>query len=186
MKSACCSQRRAWEMPQPTVSGAIFGGVFSRGGVEAGDHAWLRAMLDTEAALARAVERAGLAPAGAGAAVTKAADPANFDVAELGELAGLTGNPVPALSRALTALVPRSAASAVHQGATSKDIVATAAMLMARQALEVIGADLAIAAEATARLADEHRSTIMIGRTLLQQAVPVTFGLVAAGWLAAV
>lgn len=173
-------------MPQDEVSGAIFGGVFSRGGVEVGDQAWLRAMLDTEAALARAVERAGLAPEGAGAAVTKAADPGNFDVAELGGLAGLTGNPVPALSRALTRLVPRSAAGAVHQGATSQDIVDTAAMLMARQALGVIGADLAAAADATARLADAHRSTIMIGRTLLQQAVPMTFGLVAAGWLAAI
>jgi 3-carboxy-cis,cis-muconate cycloisomerase len=173
-------------MPQDdTTSGVIFGGVFSRGGVEAGDRAWLRAMLETEAALARAVERAGLAPGGAGAAVTKAADPENFDVAELGELAALTGNPVPGLSRALTRLVPRSAAGAVHQGATSQDIVDTAAMLMARQALDVIGADLSAAAEATARLAGEHRSTVMIGRTLLQQAVPVTFGLVAAGWLAA-
>ena len=173
-------------MPQDdTTSGVIFGGVFSRGGVEAGDRAWLRAMLDTEAALARAVERAGLAPDGAGAAVTKAADPENFDVAELGGLAALTGNPVPGLSRALTRLVPRSAAGAVHRGATSQDIVDTAAMLMARQALDVIGADVSAAAEATARLAGEHRSTVMIGRTLLQQAVPVTFGLVAAGWLAA-
>jgi 3-carboxy-cis,cis-muconate cycloisomerase len=173
-------------MPQDdTTSGVIFGGVFRRGGVEAGDRAWLRAMLETEAALARAVERAGLAPEGAGAAVTKAADPENFDVAELGGLAALTGNPVPALSRALARLVPRSAAGAVHRGATSQDIIDTAAMLMARQALGVIGADLSAAASATARLADEHRSTIMIGRTLLQQAVPVTFGLVAAGWLAA-
>ncbi len=173
-------------MPQDdTTSGVIFGGVFSRGGVEAGDRAWLRAMLETEAALARAVERAGLAPDGAGAAVTKAADPENFDVAELGGLAALTGNPVPGLSRALTRLVPRAAAGAVHRGATSQDIVDTAAMLMARQALDVIGADLSAAAEAAARLAGEHRSTVMIGRTLLQQAVPVTFGLVAAGWLAA-
>jgi 3-carboxy-cis,cis-muconate cycloisomerase len=173
-------------MPQDdTISGVIFGGVFSRGGVEAGDRAWLRAMLETEAALARAVERAGLAPGGAGAAVTKAAVPENFDVAELGALAALTGNPVPGLSRALGRLVPRSAAGAVHRGATSQDIVDTAAMLMARQALDVIGADLSIAAEATARLAGEHRSTVMIGRTLLQQAVPVTFGLVAAGWLTA-
>ncbi len=172
-------------MPQNTVSGAIFGGVFSRGGVDTGDQAWLRAMLGTEAALARAVERAGLAPEGAGAAVTKAADPENFDVAELGGLAALTGNPVPALSRALARLVPRSAAGAVHRGATSQDILDTAAMLMARQALEIIEGDLAEAAEATARLADAHRSTIMIGRTLLQQAVPITFGLVAAGWLAA-
>ena len=163
----------------------MFGGVFSRGGVDASDQAWLRAMLDTEAALARAVERAGLAPEGAGAAVTRAAIPANFDVAELGALAALTGNPVPALARALAALVPRSAAGAVHHGATSQDIVDTAAMLMARQAIDVITADLSSAAQAAARLAGEHRSTIMIGRTLLQQAVPVTFGLVAAGWLAA-
>jgi 3-carboxy-cis,cis-muconate cycloisomerase len=163
--------------------GVLFGGVFSRGGVEAGDTAWLRAMLDTEAALARAVERAGLAPAGAGAAVTAAAVPENFDLAELGQLAALTGNPVPALSRALARQVPRPLAGAVHKGATSQDIVDTAAMLMARRALAVIGADLATAAQAAARLAAGHRSTIMIGRTLLQQAVPTTFGLVAAGWL---
>ena len=165
--------------------GVLFGGVFRRGGVDSGDHAWLRAMLDVEAALARAVERAGLAPGGAGAAVTKAAVPENFDLAELGELAALTGNPVPALSRALARQVPRPAAGAVHRGATSQDIVDTAAMLLARDALDVIGADLAAAAQAAAGLADTHRSTIMIGRTLLQQAVPITFGLMAAGWLAA-
>jgi 3-carboxy-cis,cis-muconate cycloisomerase len=163
--------------------GVLFGGVFSRGDVAAGDLAWLRAMLDTEAALARAAERAGLVPAGAGAAVTAAAVPGNFDLAELGALAARTGNPVPALSRALARQVPGPAASAVHYGATSQDIVDTAAMLLARQGLDVIGADLAAAAAATARLAGAHRSTIMIGRTLLQQAVPVTFGLVAAGWL---
>ena len=170
---------------QDAGRGVLFGGVFRRGGVDSGDHAWLRAMLDVEAALARAVERAGLAPAGAGAAVTKAAVPENFDLAELGELAALTGNPVPALSRALARQVPRPAAGAVHRGATSQDIVDTAAMLLARDALDVIGADLAAAAQAAAGLADTHRSTIMIGRTLLQQAVPITFGLMAAGWLAA-
>jgi len=170
---------------QDASRGVLFGGVFRRGGVDAGDHAWLRAMLDVEAALARALERAGLAPAGAGAAVTKAAVPENFDVADLGELAALTGNPVPALSRALARQVPRPAASAVHRGATSQDIVDTAAMLLARDALNVIGADLAAAAQAAAALADTYRSTIMIGRTLLQQAVPITFGLMAAGWLAA-
>ncbi len=140
-------------------------------------------MLDTEAALARAVERAGLVPAGAGAAVTAAAVPANFDLAELGELSALTGNPVPALSRALARQVPGPLAAAVHKGATSQDIVDTALMLMARQALDVIGADLAASADGAARMAAGHRSTIMIGRTLLQQAVPTTFGLVAAGWL---
>jgi len=161
----------------------LFGGVFARGGVEAGDAAWLQAMLDAEAGLARALERAGLAPAGAGKAVTAAARAGNFDPNELGGLAALTGNPVPGLARALARQVPQTAASAVHRGATSQDIVDTAAMLLAKRAIEVIQADLARAADAAAGLAAAHRASIMIGRTLLQQAVPVTFGLVAAGWL---
>jgi 3-carboxy-cis,cis-muconate cycloisomerase len=140
-------------------------------------------MLDAEAGLARALERAGLAPAGAGKAVTAAARAGNFDPNELGGLAALTGNPVPGLARALARQVPQTAASAVHRGATSQDIVDTAAMLLAKRAIEVIQADLARAADAAAGLAAAHRASIMIGRTLLQQAVPVTFGLVAAGWL---
>ncbi len=161
----------------------LFGGVFARGGVEAGDTAWLQAMLDAEAGLARALERAGLSPAGSGEAVTATAKADNFDPNELGELAVLTGNPVPGLARALARRVPQSAVSAVHRGATSQDIVDTAAMLMAKRAIGVMLGDLAQAAEAAAGLAEAHRASIMIGRTLLQQAVPVTFGLVAAGWL---
>jgi 3-carboxy-cis,cis-muconate cycloisomerase len=167
---------------KPNARG-LFGGVFARGGVEAGDAAWLRAMLDAEAGLARALERAGLAPAGAGEAVTAAARAGNFDPNELGGLAALTGNPVPGLARALARQVPQTAVSAVHRGATSQDIVDTAAMLLAKRAIDVIAADLARAADAAAGLAAAHRDSIMIGRTLLQQAVPVTFGLVAAGWL---
>jgi 3-carboxy-cis,cis-muconate cycloisomerase len=167
---------------KPNARG-LFGGVFARGGVEAGDAAWLQAMLDAEAGLARALERAGLAPAGAGEAVTAAARAGNFDPNELGGLAALTGNPVPGLARALARQVPQTAVSAVHRGATSQDIVDTAAMLLAKRAIDVIAADLARAADAAAALAAAHRDSIMIGRTLLQQAVPVTFGLVAAGWL---
>src|SRR5580658_4731903 len=164
----------------------LFGGVFARRDAETGDVAWLQAMLDAEAGLARALERAGLAPAGSGQAVTAAAQAGHFHVDEIGELAALTGNPVPGLARALARMVPQPAARAVHQGAASQDILDTAAMLVARRVIAVILADLATAADATAALAGEHRSTIMIGRTLLQQAVPVTFGLVAAGWLTAV
>jgi 3-carboxy-cis,cis-muconate cycloisomerase len=166
--------------------GGLFGGLFDRGAAGTGDEAWLAAMLDTEAALARALERAGLAAAGAGAAVTAVARPGGFDADELGRAAAQTGNPVPALVRALIAAVPAEAAWAVHQGATSQDIIDTAMMLMARQVLDGILADLSAAAAAAAALAGAHRDTIMIGRTLLQQAVPVTFGLVAAGWLTAI
>jgi 3-carboxy-cis,cis-muconate cycloisomerase len=164
-------------------SKGLFGGVFDRGGARTDDTAWLQAMLDAEAGLARALERAGLAPAGAGQAVTAAAQAGNFAIGELGELAALTGNPVPALARALARRVPQAAAGAVHRGATSQDIMDTAAMLLARRVIEAVLADLAQASAAAAGLADAHRSTMMIGRTLLQQAVPMTFGLVAAGWL---
>jgi len=170
---------------KPNARG-LFGGVFARGGVEADDTAWLQAMLDAEAGLARALERAGLAPAGSGAAVTATARAGNFDPNELGELAALTGNPVPGLARALARRVPQTAVSSVHRGATSQDILDTAVMLLAKRAIDVMLADLAQAAEAAAGLAEEHRASIMIGRTLLQQAVPVTFGLVAAGWLTSV
>ncbi len=161
----------------------LFSGVFARGGADTGDRAWLTAMLATEAALARALERAGLAPTGAGAAVTEAADAGTIDAAGLGREAALTGNPVPALVRALAASVPPAAAAAVHKGATSQDIIDTAAMLLARSALAAVAGQMSVAADATAALAAGHRDTVMIGRTLLQQAVPVTFGLVAAGWL---
>jgi 3-carboxy-cis,cis-muconate cycloisomerase len=166
---------------------AVFSGVFSRGDVDTGDAGWLQALLDAEAGLARALERAGLAAPGAGAAVTRAAVAADFsddEVAQVARASELTGNPVPGIARVLTRRVPDFAAPAVHRGATSQDIMDTAAMLLARRAIEATRRDVLAAAQAAARLADEHRGTLMIGRTLLQQAVPVTFGLVAAGWLA--
>ena len=164
----------------------LFSALFDRGAVGTGDQEWLQAMLDAEAGLARALESAGLAPPGSGAAVTAAARAEDFDAAEIGRQAALTGNPVPPLVVALTGLVGENARAAVHRGATSQDIIDTAVMLMARRGLRVTEAHLAAAAAAAASLAREHAGTVMAGRTLLQQAVPVTFGLVAAGWLTAI
>ena len=169
-------------------AGGLFGALFARGAADTSDSAWLQAMLDTEAALARAAERAGLVPAGSGAAVTAVASAEFFDNGSLARAAAATGNPVPPLVRALTGLLPESAApaaAAVHRGATSQDIIDTAAMLIARRTLDTILADLAVAASGCAAHAQTHAGTVMSGRTLLQQAVPVTFGLVAAGWLTA-
>jgi 3-carboxy-cis,cis-muconate cycloisomerase len=166
--------------------GGLFAGLFGRSAVGTAGQDWLQAMLDTEAALARALERAGLAPAGAGAAVTAGAQAGQFDETAIGRAAALTGNPVPALVRALTEQVTGQAREAVHRGATSQDIIDTAAMLLSKRAIGVISADLDAVADAAAALADRHAGTVMSGRTLLQQAVPVTFGLVAAGWLTAV
>jgi 3-carboxy-cis,cis-muconate cycloisomerase len=79
-----------------------------------------------------------------------------------------------------------AAAGAVHRGATSQDIIDTAAMLVARRGLDAILADLDAAASGCVVHARTQADTVMSGRTLLQQAVPVTFGLVAAGWLTAI
>jgi 3-carboxy-cis,cis-muconate cycloisomerase len=107
-----------------------------------------------------------------------------FDPAAIGAAAASAGNPAAPLAAALREAVGEDAAGAVHRGATSQDIVDTAAMLVAQRALAPLLADLEAAADAAARLAAEHRDTPMAGRTLLQQAVPITFGLKAAVWLA--
>jgi 3-carboxy-cis,cis-muconate cycloisomerase len=151
-----------------------------------GGRAWLQAMLDAEAALAIAEARAGLIPAEEAEAIAECCDAGRFDPEEIGREGRAAGNPVPALVKALTATVPGDAARHVHKGATSQDITDTAAMLVARRALDLILAEVDGVASACARLAETHRETIMAGRTLLQQALPITFGLKAAGWLVAV
>ncbi|MDA0564080.1 3-carboxy-cis,cis-muconate cycloisomerase [Streptomonospora sp. S1-112] len=163
----------------------MFGGVFAAGPAaeETGDRAWLRALLDAEAALARAHARIGLVAPEHAEAITAACDPDRFDAAALGAAATGAGNPVVPLVAELTRAVGGEAARHIHQGATSQDIMDTAAMLVARRAGAAISADAAAAAESLAGLAAAHRDTVMAGRTLLQQALPTTFGLVAATWL---
>jgi 3-carboxy-cis,cis-muconate cycloisomerase len=173
--------------PSDRAGNELFASMFARGRVafEVSAAAWLKAMLDAEAALARALARANLVSAEAARAVTAAARPDCFDMAELGRASGATGTPVPALVQALIRAVPEEAAGAVHLGATSQDVLDTAMMLVAKRAVPVISDDLRAAAETCALLADRHRATVMIGRTLLTQAVPITFGLKAASWLTA-
>jgi 3-carboxy-cis,cis-muconate cycloisomerase len=151
-----------------------------------GSRAWLQAMLDAEGALAVAQARAGVIPAEAAEAISECCDAGLFDPGKLGRDGRAAGNPVPALVKVLTEAVPGDAARHVHTGATSQDIKDTAAMLVARRLLDLVLADIDRLAAACARLADDHRETIMPGRTLLQQALPTTFGLKAAGWLVSV
>ncbi|MGC9495592.1 3-carboxy-cis,cis-muconate cycloisomerase [Streptomyces sp. WG7] len=146
------------------------------------DHAYLRALLDAEAALTRAQAGLGLAPAEAAAAVTDAADPARFDVRSLAGRARGGGNPVIPLVADLTEAVGEEYGPYVHRGATSQDILDTATMLVAARTLDLLLPDLGRTERALARLAAEHRDTAMPGRTLTQHAVPTTFGLKAAGW----
>src|SRR4051812_26837950 len=177
-RSTCTSRGRT-KLSSSTSEG-LFSGLFARGRVaaEVSDRAWLQAMLDFEAALARAV-----APEDAGEAIAAACVAEGFDVEEIGRTAADTATPVPGLLAALRAKLPDEAAAHVHRGATSQDVVDTAAMLVSRRALVPLLEDLATAADACAALAERFRDTPMAGRTLLQQALPTTFGLKAAGWL---
>ncbi|MER5484441.1 3-carboxy-cis,cis-muconate cycloisomerase [Streptomyces sp. NPDC002812] len=149
------------------------------------DLAWLQAMLDAEAALARAQAKVGSVPAEAAAAISRAARAERLDVRALALVARETANPVVGLVRELTRLVAAEspeAAEFVHHGSTSQDVFDTGAMLVADRTLRLIRADLERAAEALADLAARHRDTAMAGRTLTLHAVPTTFGLKAAGW----
>ena len=151
-----------------------------------GERAWLQAMLDFEAALAAAQARAGLIPEEAARAIAAACDASRFDAAEIGRAGHASSNPAAALVEALTEAVGGEAAGYVHRGATSQDMMDTAAVLVADRALVAIKAELTGVMLACVELASEHRGTPMAARTLLQQALPTTFGLKAAGWLVAV
>ncbi len=140
-------------------------------------------MLDVEAALTRVRACEGHIPETDAATIAAACRAERFDLDELGAQGAAYGNPVAPMVRALRALLPEPAADHLHRGATSQDILDTAAMLVAKRALGPIAADAAGAAQACAQLAERHRETPMLGRTLLAQALPVTFGLKAAGWL---
>ncbi|MFF4553022.1 3-carboxy-cis,cis-muconate cycloisomerase [Streptomyces sp. NPDC001422] len=149
---------------------------------ETSDAAYLRALLDAEAALTHAQASLGLAPAEAAAAVSEAAAGAGFDVASIALRARSGGNPVIPLVADLTAAVAAEHGPYVHRGATSQDILDSATMLVAARTLDVLLGDLDRTARALARLAREHRDTVLPGRTLTQHAVPTTFGLKTAGW----
>jgi 3-carboxy-cis,cis-muconate cycloisomerase len=171
------------------VGGGLFTGLFVPEDVAeaTSDEAWVQAMLDVEAALARAQAEAGIVPKTAADAIAGACDARRFDAAELARAGRDSGFPVAPLVRALSdAVVDEEAARYVHWGATSQDVMDTASMLIARRALALVDRDLQGVADACAGLAREHRSTPMAGRTLLQQALPTTFGLKAAVWLSGV
>jgi len=153
------------------------------------DRGRLQGMLDFEAALARAEARAGVIPKTAAAAIGAQCRLKLFDIEALARGAVLAGNTAIPMVKALTALVEkrdRVAAGYVHWGATSQDAMDTGLVLQLRRALDLVDADVVRLSDALARLAKKHRKTPMAGRTWLQHAVPVTFGVKAAGALSTV
>jgi 3-carboxy-cis,cis-muconate cycloisomerase len=150
------------------------------------DHARLQGMLDFEAALARAQAALGVIPREAAEPIAAKCCAELFDLEGLARGTALGGNPAIPMVKRLTALVAESdkeAARFVHWGATSQDAIDTGLVLQLRACLRLLEADLASLSAALADLAEGHRHTGMVGRTWLQQALPTTLGLKAAGWL---
>ncbi len=153
------------------------------------DRATVQGILDFEAALARAEGALSIIPVTAVEPIIAATRAANYDLSELAIATATAGNPalplIYALTRKVAAIAP-AAAQWVHWGATSQDAIDTGRMLQCRQALDGLESDLTCLKRALARLANAHRLTLMPGRTFLQQATPISFGLKVAGWLDAV
>ncbi|OFJ41201.1 3-carboxy-cis,cis-muconate cycloisomerase [Pseudomonas koreensis] len=153
------------------------------------DQGRVQAMLDFEAALARAEARVGLIPSSAVAPIAAACDAGLYDFAALGEAIATAGNSAIPLVKALGKQIASSDAEAeryVHLGATSQDVMDSGLVLQLRQALALIEDQLAQLADSLAAQAQRFATTPLAGRTWLQHATPVTLGMKIAGWLGAV
>jgi 3-carboxy-cis,cis-muconate cycloisomerase len=148
------------------------------------DVAQARAMVRVERALAAVEGRLGVIEPAAAAAIEQRLAGFEPDLGGLARGTAEAGVPVPALVAQLRAAVGGEAAGFVHWGATSQDIVDTALILQLREALALLEGRLADLLAALAGLADAHRATVAVARTRFQQAVPTSFGLKAAAWLA--
>jgi len=146
--------------------------------------AHVRGMLAFEAALARAQGRAGIIPQEAARVIAANCREEGFDISAVYREAAAAGTPAIPLVRMLTACVEGDAQKFVHWGATSQDAIDSALMLQMRDGLDLLVDELLGVCAACATLVEHHRQTLMVGRTLLQQALPITFGLKAARWLA--
>ncbi|MQT40916.1 MULTISPECIES: 3-carboxy-cis,cis-muconate cycloisomerase [unclassified Pseudomonas] len=153
------------------------------------DHGRVQAMLDFEAALARAQASTGLIPSSAVAPIEAACRAELYDFEALGLAIASAGNSAIPLVKALgkqIASVSPEAERYVHLGATSQDVMDSGLVLQLRAALELIEQDLQQLGEVLAQQAQRYATTPLAGRTWLQQATPVTLGMKIAGWLGAV
>jgi 3-carboxy-cis,cis-muconate cycloisomerase len=150
-----------------------------------GDEALLRAALRFEAELAGAQADAGLIGSAEAQAIALACVELP-DIAELAEASAHAGTLAIPLVALLRARLTPDIALLLHKGATSQDLADTALMIQARDAAALIRRDATRLARALSDLAEIHAATPMLGRTLLQAALPITFGLKIAGWLGGV
>src|SRR3954468_24153711 len=181
----CCERPL---MPTGTIDSAIFKDIF---GTEAMRQVWsdgnrIQKYLDFEAGLARAQARLKIIPQDACDEILKHVTVDQFDIDKLKKETERIGYPVLPVVAQLVKLCKGGLGEWCHWGATTQDITDTATILQIREALAIVEQDLAALSAGLADLARRHRDTPMIGRSNLQQAVPVTFGYKMAGLLAAV
>jgi len=177
-------------MPDSALYSGLLGPLFGSAAMRTlmADEARLQHMLDVEQALARAQAALGVIPAAAVKPIAAACRAERYDITALGEAAVAAGNLAIPLVKQLTAEVAKTdleASRFVHWGATSQDIIDTALMLDLRGAIAALEKDLGLAIAAFSTLAERHRETPAVARTWLQHALPMPFGLKAAGYAAA-
>ncbi|HSS97614.1 MAG TPA: 3-carboxy-cis,cis-muconate cycloisomerase [Terriglobales bacterium] len=153
------------------------------------DQSVLQAMLDFESALAKAEAGVGVIPQSAASAIRKVAKAENFDTATLAAATLRAGTPGIPLAKLLTekvGAISSDAAGYVHRGATSQDVADTALILLLKHAEKILHNDVLRLTRSLKQLSQEHKHTVMLGRTLMQPAPPVTFGLKASEWFASI
>lgn len=146
-------------------------------------------MLKVEAELSKAQAECGIISVSVAKIIETNCRVENIDLTQLSTGIALSGNAAIPLVKQLTSLVKKQDADAakfVHLGATSQDIVDTALILQLKDAIALIEKQLARLLHSLTNLTIAHRQTLMIGRTLLQHARPITFGLKTAGWMEAI
>ncbi len=170
-------------MPVNPADSPILGTLYGSDAMRAifDEQTYFQRMLDVEAALARVQGRMGIIPADAAAAIAAAAKVENLSTQDLAASARNVGYPVVGLVAGLSKAAGQ-AGGWTHWGATTQDIMDTATVLQVRDGLDLIETALQTILAALATQADTHRHTVMAGRTHLQQALPVTFGLKCAIW----
>ena len=168
------------------IDSKIYKSLFSDRDIAAifSDEQFVHCLLEVEAALAKAQGRLGVIPAEAAEQITAGAAALHVDFEQLQAGTEQAGLPIIDLVRQLREQVGGESASFVHWGATTQDIMDTALVLQIRAALDIIEKTLLQVIKNLARLAGQHRGALMAGRTHSQQALPITFGLKVAGWLA--
>lgn len=154
------------------------------------DQSLVSYMIQAEVALAKAQAQVGVIPQSAADSIEAIAQTAlaEIDFAALATATGLAGNIAIPFVKQLTAIVKQhdeDAARYVHWGATSQDILDTACILQCRDALKHVEQSVQQNYQAALKQAQVYRDQVMIGRTWLQQALPITLGHKFARWASA-